>query len=51
LVEKGGIMEYETPAVEVVGPARELIQASAGPRTDGDGYFFSQGFVCNPQEE
>jgi hypothetical protein len=44
-------MEYETPAIEVVGTASESIQASFGPRMDGDGYAFSQGFACNPQEE
>mgnify|MGYP001235210367 CR=1 FL=1 len=43
-------MEYTTPVIEVAGPARELIQASMGPRTDGDGYIYSQGLVCNPEE-
>jgi hypothetical protein len=45
--EKGETMEYETPTVEVVGPASELIQAYAGPHTDGGGYEFSQGFACS----
>jgi hypothetical protein len=44
-------MEYTTPIIEVVGPARELIQASMGPRMDGDGYAYSLGLVCNPEEE
>jgi hypothetical protein len=43
-------MEYTTPVVEVAGQARELIQAYAGPRYDGNGYIYSQGFVCNPEE-
>jgi hypothetical protein len=43
-------MEYKTPVVEVVGPAKELIQAYMGPRMDGDGYQFSLGLVCNPEE-
>jgi hypothetical protein len=51
MVEKGGTMEYTTPVIEVAGPARELIQASMGPRTDGDGYQFSQGFTCDPEEQ
>jgi hypothetical protein len=44
-------MEYTTPVIEVAGPARELIQASNGPRMDGDGYALSLGLVCNPQDE
>jgi hypothetical protein len=44
-------MEYTTPVIEVAGPARELIQAYAGPRTDGDGYIYSQGLVSNLTEE
>jgi hypothetical protein len=44
-------MEYETPTVEVVGPASELIQAYAGPRMDGNGYQFSLGFTCSVLEE
>jgi hypothetical protein len=43
-------MEYETPTVEVVGPASELIQAYAGPRYDGNGYIYSQGFTCSALE-
>jgi hypothetical protein len=43
-------MEYMTPVIEVTGPAAELIQAYAGPRTDGDGYQFSLGLVCNPDD-
>jgi hypothetical protein len=43
-------MEYITPVIEVTGPARELIQAFMGPRTDGDGYSFSLGLVCNTEE-
>ncbi len=43
-------MEYTTPVVEVVGPAKDIVQAYAGPRTDGNGYIFSQGFGCNPEE-
>jgi hypothetical protein len=34
-VEEGGSMEYETPAVEIVGAGSELVQAFVGPRTDG----------------
>lgn len=44
-------MKYETPAVEVVGPASELIQASMGPRMDGDGYAYSLGLTCSALEE
>jgi len=44
-------MEYETPTVEVVGPASELIQAYMGPRMDGDGYQFSLGLTCSALEE
>lgn len=44
-------MEYIAPVVEVAGLASEIIQAYAGPRTDGDGYAFSQGLVYNPEEE
>jgi hypothetical protein len=44
-------MKYETPTVEVVGPASELIQAFAGPRTDGDGYVFSWGLGYSALEE
>jgi hypothetical protein len=45
-------MDYETPAVEMIGQASELIQAYIGPHTDGDGYQFSQGFtICPPEEE
>jgi hypothetical protein len=51
LVEKGGTMKYETPRIDDVGPARELIQAYIGPRYDGDGSIFSQGAVCSPLEE
>jgi len=36
-------MEYQTPVVELIGPASELVQASCGPRFDGDGYLFSLG--------
>jgi hypothetical protein len=49
-VEKGNKMEYTTPVIEVTGPAREFIQASMGPRMDGDGYTFSLGLVFNPEE-
>jgi hypothetical protein len=44
-------MNYETPTVEVVGLASELIQAYAGPRTDGDGYAYSQGLTCSALEQ
>jgi len=44
-------MNYETPTVEVVGPASELIQASNGPRMDGDGYALSLGITCSALEE
>jgi hypothetical protein len=44
-------MQYEAPTADVVGSASDLIQASWGPRTDGDGYQFSQGFVSSPGEE
>jgi len=36
-------MEYEAPVVELMGQASEMIQASCGPRYDGDGYLFSWG--------
>jgi len=44
-------MNYEAPAVEIVGPASELIQAYAGPRMDGGGWTFSQGAICSVLEE
>jgi hypothetical protein len=43
-------MEYQTPSIEVVGPASELIQAYFGPRIDGDGYQFSLA-ISSPLEE
>ncbi len=42
-------MDYDAPLVEVIGQASELIQASCGPRYDGDGYVFSQG--CSALDE
>jgi hypothetical protein len=51
LVEKGETMEYSEPVIDVAGPASELVQAYVGPRSDGDGYQFSQGgFICSPEE-
>jgi hypothetical protein len=50
MVEKGGFM-YETPKVDEIGSASELIQAYFGPRYDGGGYVDSFGFVCSPLEE
>lgn len=44
-------MKYEAPAVDVIGSASELIQASLGLHSDGDGYIFSQGFACDPRED
>lgn len=44
-------MKYETPTLELIGQASELIQAYVGPHTDGGGYEFSQGLVCGPQDE
>lgn len=44
-------MNYETPAVDVIGSASELIQAYLGPHSDGDGYVYSQGFTCDPRED
>lgn len=41
-VGKGEPMNYEAPRVEVLGQASELIQASCGPRVDGDGYLFTK---------
>jgi hypothetical protein len=35
-------MDYEAPALEMVGSASELIQAYAGPTTDGGGWAFSR---------
>jgi hypothetical protein len=35
LVEKGGTMTYETPAVDVIGSASELIQTRIGTGPDG----------------
>ena len=51
VVEKGGEMDYEAPAVDVMGSASELIQDYAGPRYDGDGSSFSQAAICSPLEE
>lgn len=44
-------MDYEAPAVEVVGTASNLIQNYMGPWTDGDGHTFSQGAMCSNIEE
>jgi hypothetical protein len=44
-------MVYETPNMDEVGPASEFIQAYFGPRYDGGGYSYSQGYVCSPLEE
>jgi hypothetical protein len=44
-------MIYETPEVDVIGTASDLIQNFAGPRTDGDGREFSQGAICSSIEE
>jgi hypothetical protein len=44
-------MSYETPEVDVIGTASDLIQNFAGPRTDGDGLQFSQGAICSSIEE
>ena len=44
-------MNYEAPTIEVIGTASALIQASWGPRYDGDGYALSLGFICSPLEE
>lgn len=43
-------MDYEAPAVDVMGAASDLIQNFAGPRTDGDGLAFSQGAICSTIE-
>lgn len=50
MVEKGEFM-YQTPEINQVGSASELIKAYAGPRYDGGAYLNSQGFVCSPLEE
>jgi hypothetical protein len=34
-------MEYETPTVEVVGPASQLIQGYASTTYDGNGYVYN----------
>jgi hypothetical protein len=44
-------MDYQTPRLDVVGSASELIQAYVGPRYDGDGYIYSFGQVCSSLEE
>jgi hypothetical protein len=44
-------MNYESPAVEIVGQASELIQTFYGPRIDGGGTSFSQGAICSELEE
>jgi hypothetical protein len=44
-------MSYETPEVDVIGTASDLIQNFAGPRTDGDGHQLSQGAICSRIEE
>jgi hypothetical protein len=35
LVEKGGTMTYETPGVDVIGSASEMIQTRIGNGPDG----------------
>jgi hypothetical protein len=44
-------MPYETPKMDEVGVASELIQAMYGPYYDGDAYIYSFGLVCSPLEE
>jgi hypothetical protein len=44
-------MRYETPTMDQVGTARELIQAYIGPRYDGDGSIYSLGLVSSQLEE
>jgi hypothetical protein len=43
LVEKGGTMKYETPAIKVVGEGSELVQAFVGPHTDLGAHALSLG--------
>lgn len=42
-------MNYESPTVELIGSASDLIQFLCGPRADGGPYSFSQG--CHSMEE
>jgi hypothetical protein len=42
---------YESPRMDEVGTASELIQAYAGPRYDGGAYIFSFGLICSQLEE
>lgn len=44
-------MDYETPVVEIVGEASELIQTYFGPRIDGGGWQLSQGLIWSVLEE
>lgn len=42
---------YETPELEVVGPASELIQAFLGPHNDLGATYLSLGAISPPFEE
>jgi hypothetical protein len=42
-------MNYESPTVELIGSASDLIQNLCGPRPDGGPFQFSQG--CHSMEE
>jgi hypothetical protein len=44
-------MKYETPVLEVVGTASELIQATQGPLNDGGPYQLSMGFIAHTMLE
>ena len=43
-------MEYDTPTVEIVGPASQLIQGYASATYDGNGYVYNQGLTCSALE-
>ena len=40
-------MDYEIPAIQVVGSASKLIQNYVGPDYDGDGTLLSYGAICS----
>ncbi len=43
-------MHYETPTIDVIESASQVIEASNGPFSDGGGYQFSMGWSAAPLE-
>jgi hypothetical protein len=50
-VEKGGTVTYETPQLDVIGKASDLIQGSIGTNPDTDGTLVAHPMVATMLEE